>query len=64
MFSTPRNHQVITGDDIAASGGIDKFPVTVTNPGTDVSAYFSCPVWVTGSLSGQSLIAIVSSSQS
>jgi hypothetical protein len=34
---------VITGSDIVASGGIDKFPVTVTNPGTDVSAYFSCP---------------------
>lgn len=38
---------VITGKDVMASGGVDQFPVTVTNPGTDVSAYFSCPVWVT-----------------
>ena len=38
---------VIVGNDIVASGGIDKFPVTVTNPGTDVSAYFSCPIWIT-----------------
>ena len=43
----PVKEVVITGNDIAATGGIDKFPVTVTNPGTDVSAYFSCPIWVT-----------------
>ncbi len=43
----PVKEVVIVGDDIVASGGIDKFPVTVTNPGTDVSAYFSCPIWIT-----------------
>ena len=43
----PVKEVVITGNDIVASGGIDQFPVTVTNPGTDVSAYFSCPIWIT-----------------
>jgi 4-hydroxy-3-polyprenylbenzoate decarboxylase len=43
----PVKEVVLTADQLAASGGIDMFPVTVTNPGTDVSAYFSCPVWVT-----------------
>lgn len=38
---------VIIGKDIVATGGIDQFPVTITNPGTDVSAYFSCPIWIT-----------------
>jgi UbiD family decarboxylase len=43
----PVKEVVITGPDIVKSGGIDQFPVTVTNPGTDVSAYFSAPIWVT-----------------
>ncbi|HUH70358.1 MAG TPA: UbiD family decarboxylase [Mycobacterium sp.] len=43
----PVKEVVITGQNLVASGGIDMFPVTVTNPGTDVSAYFSCPVWIT-----------------
>ena len=37
----------ILGDDIVASGGVDSFPVTITNPGSDASAYFSAPVWIT-----------------
>jgi UbiD family decarboxylase len=37
----------ILGDDIVSSGGADAFPVTVTNPGSDASAYFSAPVWIT-----------------
>lgn len=45
--AAPVKDVVITGDRIVSTGGIDQFPVTVTNPGTDVSAYFSCPVWVT-----------------
>src|ERR1035438_3746343 len=43
----PVKEVVITGEAIVTSGGIDQFPVTVTNSGTDVSAYFSCPIWVT-----------------
>jgi UbiD family decarboxylase len=43
----PVKEVVITGEDIVKSGGIDQFPVTVTNPGTDVSAYFSAPIWIT-----------------
>jgi UbiD family decarboxylase len=43
----PVKEVVITGDEIVKSGGIDQFPVTVTNPGTDVSAYFSAPIWIT-----------------
>jgi 4-hydroxy-3-polyprenylbenzoate decarboxylase len=43
----PVKEVIITGDDIVKSGGIDQFPVTVTNPGTDVSAYFSAPIWIT-----------------
>ena len=43
----PVKEVVIVGTDIVAGGGIDTFPVTVTNPGTDVSAYFSCPIWIT-----------------
>jgi len=43
----PVKEVVLTGQDVVKSGGIDQFPVTVTNPGTDVSAYFSCPVWIT-----------------
>ena len=37
----------IKPEDIVKSGGMDQFPVTVTNPGTDVSAYFSAPIWIT-----------------
>jgi UbiD family decarboxylase len=37
----------ILGDDVVSSGGVDAFPVTVTNPGSDASAYFSAPVWIT-----------------
>jgi 4-hydroxy-3-polyprenylbenzoate decarboxylase len=43
---SPVKEVVITGPDIVKSGGIDQFPVTVTNPGTDVSAYYSAPIWV------------------
>jgi UbiD family decarboxylase len=37
----------IVGDDVVSSGGVDSFPVTITNPGSDASAYFSAPVWIT-----------------
>jgi UbiD family decarboxylase len=37
----------ILGDDVVSSGGVDSFPVTITNPGSDASAYFSAPVWIT-----------------
>lgn len=37
----------ILGDDVVSSGGADSFPVTITNPGSDASAYFSAPVWIT-----------------
>jgi 3-polyprenyl-4-hydroxybenzoate decarboxylase len=37
----------VLGDDVVSSGGVDAFPVTVTNPGSDASAYFSAPVWIT-----------------
>jgi 4-hydroxy-3-polyprenylbenzoate decarboxylase len=37
----------ILGDDIVSSGGADSFPVTIINPGSDASAYFSAPVWMT-----------------
>jgi UbiD family decarboxylase len=37
----------ILGDEVVSSGGADAFPVTVTNPGSDASAYFSAPVWIT-----------------
>jgi 4-hydroxy-3-polyprenylbenzoate decarboxylase len=37
----------ILGDEVVSSGGIDAFPVTITNPGSDVSAYFSAPIWIT-----------------
>ena len=47
MIEPPVKEVVITGQDIVKSGGIDQFPVTVTNPGTDVSAYFSAPIWIT-----------------
>src|SRR5262245_10274748 len=29
---------IITGSDLVDSGGVDRFPVTVTNPGSDASA--------------------------
>ena len=37
----------ILGDEVISSGGVDSFPVTITNPGSDASAYFSAPVWIT-----------------
>jgi UbiD family decarboxylase len=37
----------ILGDEVVSSGGLDAFPVTITNPGSDASAYFSAPVWIT-----------------
>jgi 4-hydroxy-3-polyprenylbenzoate decarboxylase len=37
----------ILGKDLISTGGIDKLPVTITNPGSDSSAYFSAPCWVT-----------------
>jgi 4-hydroxy-3-polyprenylbenzoate decarboxylase len=43
----PVKEVIIIGDDIVKSGGVDQFPVTVTNPGTDVAAYYSAPVWIT-----------------
>jgi UbiD family decarboxylase len=42
----PIKENIIKGDDLLASGGIDQFPVPVVNPGTDSSAYFSAPVWI------------------
>lgn len=45
--SAPVKEVKILGDDIVASGGCDQFPVTITNPGSDASAYFSAPVWIT-----------------
>jgi UbiD family decarboxylase len=45
--SAPVKQNKILGEDAAASGGVDRFPVTVTNPGSDASAYFSAPIWIT-----------------
>jgi UbiD family decarboxylase len=42
----PVKENIITGDDLISSGGIDAFPVPVVNPGTDASAYFSAPIWI------------------
>ena len=42
----PVKENIITGDDLLKTGGIDQFPVPVVNPGTDSSAYFSAPVWI------------------
>ncbi len=42
----PVKENIIKGDDILKTGGIDQFPVPVVNPGTDSSAYFSAPVWI------------------
>lgn len=42
----PIKENIITGDDIVSSGGIDALPVPVVNPGTDSSAYFSAPIWI------------------
>jgi len=33
----------ILGKDLISTGGIDKLPITITNPGSDSSAYFSAP---------------------
>ena len=43
----PVKENIITGADLLESGGADRFPVTVTNPGSDASAYFSAPIWIT-----------------
>jgi len=43
----PVKENIITGNKLADSGGVDRFPVTVTNPGSDASAYFSAPIWIT-----------------
>lgn len=42
----PVKEKIIKGDDLLKTGGIDAFPVPVVNPGTDSSAYFSAPVWI------------------
>ncbi len=42
----PVKENIIKGDDLLTSGGIDQFPVPVVNPGTDSSAYFSAPIWI------------------
>ena len=42
----PVKENIIKGDDLLKTGGIDQFPVPVVNPGTDSSAYFSAPVWI------------------
>jgi UbiD family decarboxylase len=43
----PVKENIITGSELVGSGGVDRFPVTVTNPGSDASAYFSAPIWIT-----------------
>jgi len=43
----PVKQNIVTGSDLLESGGVDRFPVTVTNPGSDASAYFSAPIWIT-----------------
>ena len=45
--AAPVKEEIFKGDDIIRSGGIDKFPIPVVNPGTDPAAYFSAPIWVT-----------------
>jgi 4-hydroxy-3-polyprenylbenzoate decarboxylase len=42
----PVKENIITGDDLLKTGGIDALPIPVVNPGTDSSAYFSAPVWI------------------
>jgi UbiD family decarboxylase len=43
----PVKENIIMGGKIASSGGADKFPIPVVNPGTDPAAYFSAPIWIT-----------------
>jgi 4-hydroxy-3-polyprenylbenzoate decarboxylase len=43
----PVKENIITGGELVGGGGVDRFPVTVTNPGSDASAYFSAPIWIT-----------------
>ena len=43
----PVKENIIKGKDIVKSGGVDKFPIPVVNPGTDPAAYFSAPIWIT-----------------
>lgn len=45
--TAPVKEVKILKDEIVSSGGVDQFPVTITNPGSDVSAYYSAPCWVT-----------------
>ena len=42
----PIKENILKGDDLAKKGGIDALPVPVVNPGTDSSAYFSAPIWI------------------
>ena len=42
----PVKENIIKGDQLLKNGGIDALPVPVVNPGTDSSAYFSAPVWI------------------
>ena len=42
----PVKEVIIKGADLLKTGGIDALPVPVVNPGTDSSAYFSAPVWI------------------
>jgi 4-hydroxy-3-polyprenylbenzoate decarboxylase len=39
--------EVILSEEELSREGVDMFPVPVVNPGTDASAYFSSPVWIT-----------------
>jgi UbiD family decarboxylase len=43
----PVKEEIFKGEDIIKSGGIDKLPIPVVNPGTDPAAYFSAPIWIT-----------------
>jgi UbiD family decarboxylase len=43
----PVKELVFKGEDIIRSGGVDKLPIPVVNPGTDPAAYFSAPIWIT-----------------
>lgn len=43
----PVKENIIIGSELVDGAGVDRFPVTVTNPGSDASAYFSAPIWIT-----------------
>ena len=45
--AAPVRENIITGSELVCGAGVDRFPVTVTNPGSDASAYFSAPIWIT-----------------